>query len=188
MSSRGGLRINDARVSPADVAASNGVIQVIDRVLVPANIGLPSKDIVGTAEATPVLSTLVKAVVAAGLASALSQPNGPYTVFAPLDSAFAAVPANILNCLLSKPEALKTVLLSHVVSGLVYSSDIPPTAEVTTLSGKQLTLTIKGNSVAITYGGFPASNVVLADVDTSNGAVHVIDRVIFDNTGPCAQA
>jgi transforming growth factor-beta-induced protein len=173
-------------VGPADVAASNGVIQVIDHVLIPSNIALPSKDIVQTAQATPPLSTLVKAVVAASLAAALSQPNGPFTVFAPLDTAFAAVPSQVLSCLLSNPDALRVLLLSHVVSGLVYSSDIPTFTTVTTLSGKQLSLSVRGTVVSIVYSTllFP-SNVVIPNVDTSNGVVHVIDRVLFDNSGPC---
>jgi uncharacterized surface protein with fasciclin (FAS1) repeats len=182
-----GYVINNALVTTADVAASNGVIQVIDRVLVPTNIDFPQRDIVHTAIETPILSTLVKAVTAAGLAGALSQPNGPYVVFAPTDAAFAAVPSKVLSCLLSNPKALAEVLLFHVASGYVYSEQVASGASITTLAGKPISFSVKGGSISISYGsGFPASNVILANVDTSNGVVHVIDRVLFDNTGPCA--
>jgi len=180
-------RVNNARITTFDVIASNGVIQVIDRVLVPANIDIPQNDIVHTAIAVPALSTLVKAVVAAGLVPALSNPNGPYVVFAPTDEAFAAVPSKVLECLLKNVEALKSVLLLHVVSGQVYSEQVSNGAVVTTLAGKPLTLDVKGATVTVTINSrIPSSNVVIPNVDTSNGVVHVIDRVLFDNTGPCA--
>lgn len=184
--SPGNFRVNGAKINPADVIASNGVIQVIDKVLVPENIDLPARDIVQTAIAVPILSTLVKAVTAAGLAGALSQPNGPYVVFAPTDAAFAAVPAQVLNCLLNNKQALTQVLLFHVVQGLVYSEQIVNGTTVPTLAAKPLTLNVVGSQVQVSYGqGFPASKVILPNVDTSNGVVHVIDRVLFDNTGPC---
>jgi len=182
-----GLAVNNALITQADVIASNGVIQVIDRVLVPTNIDLPQRDIVQTAIATPPLSTLVKAVTAAGLAKALSQPNGPYVVFAPTDEAFAAVPAKVLNCLLSNVKALQDVLLFHVASGYVYAEQVANGATITTLAGKPISFGVKGGTISINYGsGFAPSHVVIPNVDTSNGVVHVIDRVLFDNTGPCA--
>jgi uncharacterized surface protein with fasciclin (FAS1) repeats len=182
-----GFNVNSASITTADVAASNGVIQVINGVLVPSNIDLPSQDIVQTAVATPALSTLVKAVSAAGLVSALSKPNGPYVVFAPTDAAFAAVPSSVLSCLLSNPKALADVLLFHVASGYVYSEQVANGASITTLAGKPISFSVNGGSISISYGsGFTPSNVVLPNVDTANGVVHVIDRVLFDNTGPCA--
>jgi uncharacterized surface protein with fasciclin (FAS1) repeats len=183
-----GVKVNQASVTQANVIADNGVIHVINGVLVPSNIHLPSNDIVQTAIATPALSTLVKAVVAAGLANALSQPNGPYVVFAPTDAAFAAVPSTVLNCLLGNPAALRQVLLFHVAEGFVYSEAIQTGTTVNTLAGKSISFTSTGGVISINYGsGFTPSNVVIPNVDTSNGVVHVIDRVLFDNTGPCAQ-
>jgi uncharacterized surface protein with fasciclin (FAS1) repeats len=180
------IKVNNALITLANVAASNGYIQVVDHVLVPQNIDFPQNDIVKTAIATPILSTLVKAVVAAGLASALSSPNGPYVVFAPTDEAFAAVPAQVLNCLLNNVKALQDVLLFHVASGYVYSEQVGQATTVTTLAGKPITLDASGPGITINYGsGFAPAQVVLGNVDTSNGVVHVINKVLFDNSGPC---
>ena len=182
------FHIQESTITTADVIADNGVIQVIDNVLVPSNINIPQRDVLHTAIATPQLSTLVKAVLAAGLSQALAQPNGPYTVFAPTDAAFAAVPARILDCLLRNPKALSEVLLFHVAKGYTYSEQIVNGTTVPTLSGKPITLNVAGDLVLINYGaGFPTSTVILSNVDTNNGVVHVIDRVLFDNTGACKQ-
>jgi transforming growth factor-beta-induced protein len=92
---------SNAQVIQADIVASNGVIHIISNVLVPANFVLPAKDIVQTAASTSALSTLVTAVKAASLVAALSMPNGPYTVFAPTNDAFAKIPATELQYLLA---------------------------------------------------------------------------------------
>jgi uncharacterized surface protein with fasciclin (FAS1) repeats len=129
-------------------------------------------DIVGVASATPDLSTLVTAVQAAGLVSTL-QGTGPYTVFAPTNEAFAALPAGVVDKLLlsCNKDALTKVLTYHVVSGKVMSTDIQP-GNVATVEGQKIKL---GTSGGVTVND---ANVVTADVPASNGVVHVIDKVL----------
>jgi uncharacterized surface protein with fasciclin (FAS1) repeats len=129
-------------------------------------------DIVGVASATPDLSTLVTAVKAAGLVSTL-QGTGPYTVFAPTNEAFAALPAGVVDSLLlsCNKDALTKVLTYHVVSGKVMSTDIQP-GKVATVEGQTVKL---GTSGGVTVND---ANVVTADVPASNGVVHVIDKVL----------
>ena len=129
-------------------------------------------DIVGVAAGTADLSTLVKAVTAADLVSTL-QGEGPYTVFAPTNDAFAALPAGVVDTLLlpCNKDALTKVLTYHVVSGKVESMDIQP-ADVKTVEGQSVTLATDGG---VTVNG---ANVVQADVPASNGVVHVIDQVL----------
>jgi len=137
----------------------------------------PSKDIVQTALAVPALSTLVKAVVAGNLTGALSQPNGPYTVFAPTDTAFGKLPQGELDYLLTHPKELDAVLLYHVLPQWVYSTQIYNLEAARTLNGQDLVFFIDGSNVII--NGY--SNVVQANVDCSNGEVHLIDTVLIPN-------
>ena len=119
----GGKASNFAKVVTADVEATNGVVHVVDTVLIPPDMD-PTENVVELAEATPDLSTLVKAVSAAGLVDTLSG-TGPFTVFAPTNEAFQRLPAGVLDNLL-KPEnkdQLK-VLTYHVLAGKVESKDI----------------------------------------------------------------
>lgn len=133
-------------------------------------------DIVDTAVSAGQFDTLVAAVQAAGLVDTLKSP-GPFTVFAPTDDAFAALPAGTVDELL-KPEnkdQLVAILTYHVISGEVTSGD---------LAGKKLNAeTVQGSTVSIdaTSGGVTVddANVIAADVDASNGVIHVIDRVIL---------
>ena len=134
-------------------------------------------DIVDTAVSAGSFNTLVAAVKAAGLVDVLKS-NGPFTVFAPTDAAFAKLPAGTVESLL-KPEnkqKLVAVLTYHVVPGKVMSSD---------LAGKKLeTATVQGQKVKIdaTNGiTVDGANVVTADIGTSNGVIHVVDRVILPN-------
>ncbi|NNE37886.1 MAG: fasciclin domain-containing protein [Gammaproteobacteria bacterium] len=140
---------------------------------------LPAKamesDIVDTAVSAGSFNTLVAAVKAAGLVDTLKS-DGPFTVFAPTDEAFAALPAGTVEDLL-KPEnkdKLVAILTYHVIPGKVMSSDI---------SGKSLDVaTVQGSSVAINaMSGVMVDNasVVTADIETSNGVIHVIDSVII---------
>jgi uncharacterized surface protein with fasciclin (FAS1) repeats len=133
------------------------------------------QNIVELAQATPDLSTLVTAVVAADLAETLSG-DGPFTAFAPTNEAFEALPAGTLDDLL-KPEnkdQLTDVLTYHVVAGDVMSSDLTDGQEITTLQGD--TLTVKITDGVVTING---ATVTTADVDASNGVVHVIDQVLL---------
>lgn len=172
----GKVFINDAQVIVADVKASNGIIHLIDNVLVPSNIGLPKDDIVTTAVSVAALSTLVTAVKTAGLVEALSTPNGPYTVFAPTNDAFAKLPAGVLSYLLAHPTELADVLLYHVLDHRVYSTQIVNFLRVPTLlRGEELVFVIAGGKVLVNGN----STVLTADVQCSNGAVHVIDTVLI---------
>ena len=134
-----------------------------------------SMDIVETAQATPDLSTLVDALVAAELVETL-QSEGPYTVFAPTNEAFEALPPKELQRLL-KPanrDELANILTYHVVEGDVMSSDLSDGQSVETVQGDDLTISINGDKVMVND-----AEVVQADVETSNGTVHVIDGVLI---------
>lgn len=130
--------------------------------------------IVDVAASSPSFKTLVTAVKAAGLTEVLSS-EGPYTVFAPTDAAFAALPKGTLQKLL-KPEnkeALKKVLTYHVVPGKVESSSIKP-GQVETVEGSPVTVNVKGSSVTVNN-----AKVTTPDIPASNGVIHVIDKVIL---------
>lgn len=134
-----------------------------------------SMDIVETAQATPDLSTLVDAVVAADLVETL-QMDGPYTVFAPTNDAFAALPPAELERLLkpANKDELASILTYHVVEGDVKAADLSDGQMVDTVNGGQLEVSIDGDKVMI-----GDATVVQADVETSNGTVHVIDTVLL---------
>lgn len=132
-------------------------------------------DIVDTAVASGAFNTLVAAVKAAGLVDALKGP-GPLTVFAPTDEAFKKLPAGTLDDLL-KPEnkeKLKGILLYHVVSGKVLSSDLKGTMTPATLQGAPLTIVAGASGVTVN-----GAKVVVADVAASNGVIHAIDAVVL---------
>ena len=132
------------------------------------------KDIVDTAVAAGTFNTLVAAVQAAGLVDTLKGP-GPFTVFAPTDAAFAALPAGTVEDLL-KPEnkdKLVGILTYHVVAGKVMAADLTNNMKAATVQGSEVTI--------MTDGGVKvdAANVTTADIETSNGVIHVIDAVIL---------
>jgi transforming growth factor-beta-induced protein len=177
----------NVNVLTTNVLASNGVIHVIDTVLLPPAAPKPAattppattpalKDIVDTAVANGSFKTLVAAVTAAGLVDTLKG-AGPFTVFAPTDEAFAKIPKATLDGLLADKKALTDVLTYHVVAGKVLAAD------VVKLNG-QSAKTVNGASVAIAVAGGKVTlngnvNVVLTDVLTSNGVIHVIDAVLL---------
>ena len=132
-------------------------------------------NIVDVAADTPDLSTLVEAVTAAGLAETL-QGEGPFTVFAPTNAAFDALPAGELDRLLepANKEELANILKYHVVEGEVMSTDLTNGQKAETLEGGTLTVTINGKTVKIND-----ATVATADVPASNGVVHVIDQVLL---------
>jgi len=166
-----GAFINGAKISTTDIHCSNGIIHVIDSVILPS-----SNDIVATAVEAGSFKTLAAALEAAKLVKAL-QGDGPFTVFAPTDAAFAALPAGTVETLL-KPEnigQLQAILKFHVVSGRVYSDAAAKGATVKTLQGQEVTT--RSNKEGLVYVG-PAQ-VIKADIDTSNGVIHVIDRVLL---------
>lgn len=163
----GGVFINDAEVTATDIECTNGVIHVIDTVLI------PEFDIVQTAIMNDDFDTLVAALTATGLDEAL-QGSGPFTVFAPTDAAFAALPDGLLEDLLADTDALSEILLYHVISGRVPAVDVLELdgEEVTALSGQDLLITID-DGVFVNE-----SQVVVTDVECSNGIIHVIDAVL----------
>jgi transforming growth factor-beta-induced protein len=176
--------LNDsANVIATDVAASNGVIHVIDSVILPpadtamAEEPMATMDIVDTAIANGSFNTLVAAVQAAGLVDTLKG-EGPFTVFAPTDEAFAKLPAGTLDQLLANPEELKNILLYHVVPGKVMAADVltmDGQKVDTALEGKQITIKIDGDKVLLN----DSAQVVATDVAATNGVIHVIDSVIL---------
>lgn len=134
-----------------------------------------AKDVVDTAVEAGSFTTLVSAVKAAGLEETL-RGEGPYTVFAPTDDAFAAVPKKTLNALLADPTgALTDVLTYHVVSGKIMSSDLSDGQMVETLNGALLKVKIKDDGTVMVGD----ATVTAADVETSNGVIHVIDTVLI---------
>jgi uncharacterized surface protein with fasciclin (FAS1) repeats len=136
-------------------------------------------DIVETAIATPELSTLVAAVVAADLVDTL-QSEGPFTVFAPLNQAFAALPAGTVDTLLLPENIadLQAILTYHVVPGAVMSGDLTDGMVVETVNGASITINVSEAGVSING----SVNVAIADIQTSNGVVHVIDAVLLPPT------
>jgi transforming growth factor-beta-induced protein len=171
----GGVMVNDARVIRADLPALNGVIHVIDKVLLP-----PTKNLVELAQSynPGQFNILVAAVIKAGLTSTLAT-GGPFTVFAPVDAAFAALLVELgFTDLDAIPvPVLTNVLLYHVVSGRVYSSDLV-SGPVTTLNG---TFNVNVSTLKITDANGRDANLIpsLLNVQATNGVVHVIDRVIL---------
>ena len=174
----GGLKITDGRnrvanITATDVAASNGVIHVIDRVILPAD-----KDIVATAQSLPDFSILVEAVVAAGLVSTL-QGAGPFTVFAPTNAAFAALLTELgvtKAALLADTALLTKVLTYHVVAGRVFEADVPVGSAITTVQTGTFSVDV---SLDITDARSRTANIVATDTLTSNGVIHVIDKVLL---------
>ena len=139
-------------------------------------VGAKAADIVDTAVSAGQFQTLVAAVKAAGLVDTLKG-DGPYTVFAPTDEAFAKLPAGTVEDLL-KPEnkdQLVAILTYHVVSGKVMSSDIAgKKTEAMTVQGSELTIDAMKGGVMV-----DEANVIQADIETSNGVIHVIDTVVI---------
>ena len=129
-------------------------------------------------------STLVTAVDAAGLAGTLSG-GGPFTVFAPVNDAFAALPAGTVDTLLASENQaqLTSVLTYHVVPSKVLSSDLSDGMTVTTVQGQPLTVGVQGNAVTLTDASGNTASVIQADVEAGNGVVHVIDHVLLPAAG-----
>ena len=176
--SNNGLKITDGRnrvstITSTDIQASNGVVHLVDKVLLPAD-----KDIVATASALPDFSILVEAVVAAGLVSTL-QGAGPFTVFAPTNAAFAALLTELgvtKDALLANKTLLTQVLTYHVVPARVLKAEVPVNTAITTVQGQTFTI---NSSLVITDQNMRTSNIVATDVFTKNGVIHVVDKVIL---------
>ncbi|MFO7634339.1 MAG: fasciclin domain-containing protein [Caldilinea sp.] len=201
--------VNNANITVVDIETSNGVIHVIDAVLLPPSItgaapaeevveaaateapaeevaeaaatpvpaeeaAAPAADIVDTAVAAGSFNTLVAAVQAAGLVDALKG-EGPFTVFAPTDDAFNKIPQETFDALLADPSGdLTQILLYHVVAGKVMAADLSDGLTVATLQGGEVTFSLS-DSVAMVND----ANIIVTDIETSNGVIHVIDSVIL---------
>ena len=164
------VMVDGARVIGADVEASNGIIHVIDQVLLPE----PIADILQTAKGAGIFNTLLAAVEAAGLTATL-QGDGPFTVFAPTDDAFAAIDPAALNALLADPPALAAILAYHVVPGALGAGEVLASSALTTVNGADAAISLDND-------GNPRIDdaiIIATDIGARNGIVHVIDRVIF---------
>jgi len=164
----GGVFVNDAQVSTPDLVADNGVVHVIDAVLLPPTVTV--YDIIGgSADHT----TLKAAIDAAGLDSAL-QGEGPFTVFAPTDAAFGALPDGTIEALLNDIPTLTAILTYHVVGAEALSTDLSDGQIITTLNRRNITVTINDDGVFINN-----AQVTVVDLIADNGVVHVIDAVLL---------
>lgn len=140
-----------------------------------SNAMQPKSDIVDTAVEAGNFSTLVTAVEAAGLVETLKG-DGPFTVFAPTDEAFAKIPEDQLNALLADKEKLTAVLTYHVVPGKVMAADVVNLDSAATVQGQSVAIKVKDGKVYVDN-----AMVAAADIETSNGVIHVIDTVILPN-------
>ena len=131
------------------------------------------QNIVEIAVANPEFSTLVTAVTEAGLVETLSG-EGPFTVFAPTNAAFAKIPEATLNEILADQEQLTAILTYHVVSGKVMAEDVVNLSSATTLQGGELDIEVMGGSVMINN-----AEVIQTDIEAENGVIHVIDTVLI---------
>ncbi len=174
------VMVNDSRVVITDIEGSNGVIHVIDRVILPpqkaamkAQPAMSRSDIVDIAVADGRFTTLVAAVKAAGLVDTLKS-AGPFTVFAPTDEAFAKLPAGTVDALLKDMPKLRTILLYHVVPGKVMAADAAKVNSAPTAADMNLRISARGGKVMVND-----SQVILADIEASNGVIHAVDSVIL---------
>merc|ERR1712085_155518 len=185
----------------ADVLASNGVIHVINQVLVPPSVDVGAflqtcdtaassasasasasasllPDIPTTAINAGIFTTLVAALSATDIVDALSAPNGLYTVFAPTDDAFTALPNGLVSCLLEEQNLpiLSDILFYHVASGQALSTELSNRQQISTLlEGAEVTVDLNNNNGGVKING---SNVITANVLASNGVIHSIDQVL----------
>ena len=179
------LYLNESLVIDTDIEASNGVIHVIDAVLIPTTIGEPEGRIVDLALASPDLTTLVTALQAADLVGALADEDALFTVFAPTDEAFAALGDDAIAALLADTEALTNVLLYHVVGEAAVDS-IDAIAlygqMVTMLNEADVTIDVRDGELFIND-----SKVIIKDIPASNGIIHVIDMVLIPESEDAAE-
>lgn len=166
----GKLQVDKSTVLTADVRASNGIIHVVDRVLIPE-----TENILTIAGKAGSFKTLAAAIKAAGLIDALNG-EGPFTVFAPTDEAFANLPDGTVENLL-KPEnreALQGILKYHVVSGRVYSDQLLGEGALKTLNGQAVRAALENGQARVN-----AAALIATDIEASNGVIHVIDQVLL---------
>jgi len=175
----GKVFINDAEVIITDIETSNGTIHVIDSVILPPadeEAMMEEKTIVDIAVADDRFSTLVAAVTAADLVDTLNG-EGLFTVFAPTDDAFAALPDGTLDSLLlpENKQQLTDILLYHVASGKVMASDVVGLSSAPTVLGQDITIKVEDGKVFLN----DTVQVIITDIEASNGVIHVIDAVLL---------
>jgi uncharacterized surface protein with fasciclin (FAS1) repeats len=171
-------RNRKSNITATDILATNGVVHIIDKVILPAD-----KDIVQTAQALPDFSILVEAVIAADLVTTLKG-TGPFTVFAPTNAAFAAALTELgvsKEALFANKALLTKILTYHVVSGRVLKADVPVGPAITTVQGETFTVNAQ---LRITDRENRQAAITATDVLTSNGVIHVIDKVILPDVLP----
>lgn len=178
----GRVFVNGAEVTTADQNAANGVIHVINRVLMPPPA--TNGTLVGLVQSNTDLSLLRDAVTRVATADptlATTLTTGTYTIFAPTNAAFTAAGFGTTAAINAAPIAtLRAVLLNHVVTGRVFSSDLPATGNVAALGGGQLAITSGSSGVTVRSPGITtAANVTGANMVATNGVVHVVDRVLL---------
>ena len=183
-----GAFVNDAQIIVTDVVAKNGIVHVIDAVLVPSSAPASSDDskdmdkadkadlptIADIAVSNGSFDTLVAALSAAGLVDVFTQP-GDYTVFAPTDDAFAQIPAETLEALLADPSGeLTNILLYHVVGDSLSSDQIYNDDYIPTLDGRALVVERADDGLYVSD-----AKIIITDIQASNGVIHVIDTVMI---------
>jgi len=167
ISTSGAPMIENAKIVFTDIQCSNGIIHVIDEVIIPELQTIP----VIAANAGQ-FSTLLTALEITNLDGALSGP-GPFTVFAPTDAAFAALPDGVLDSLIANPRALANVLAYHVTLGRLFASDVLSAGSLNMLNGDMTDVTFDGINAFI-----ESSKIVVTDIPAANGVIHVIDAVL----------
>lgn len=173
------LLVNTVTVTSTDIATDNGIIHVIDAVLMPIETTevAPTTNIIETAQQAGDFTTLLAALDAAGLTSALSDEAAEFTVFAPTDAAFEALSSKMINTLLANPDVLGDILKQHVLTSAVDSVTAMSLNGSTTetLLGNSLPISINAETDMLMFGG---ANIIIKDIETTNGVIHVIDSVI----------
>jgi transforming growth factor-beta-induced protein len=163
-----GVFVGKVKIIMTDINASNGVIHEIDAVLIP-----PEKDIVETAKDEGNFTKLLTALNATNLTDTLKG-EGPFTVFAPTDRAFAALPEGTIETLLNNTSKLKKILLFHVVSQRLMAKDVVNMSNITTLEGQKLPVNVTDKGVLV-----GKAKIIMTDVNASNGVIHEIDTVLI---------
>ena len=166
-----GVFMNGIKVKQADISASNGVIHVIERVLIP-----PTQTIAQIAASDTSFSFLVAAVSKVGLLAAISGP-GKFTVFAPTNAAFRAAGITDINAV--PIGTLETVVKYHVLATNVFASDLINNTTAQTIQGGNLRITLPPAAIKIDGSASPVSNIATANITATNGVIHVIDRVLL---------
>ncbi len=167
---KGSVSVDEAKVVKTDIECDNGVIHVIDSVILPSEADIPT-----TAVEAGKFETLVAALKAANLVETLAG-KGPFTVFAPTDEAFAKLPAGTVDSLLKEEnrDQLTAILTYHVVPGRVYSDAALGAGEAKTLQGGKVKITANQQGAMVNE-----AKLLATDIDASNGVIHVIDAVLL---------